>query len=231
MEDYFYLKDVIDPVVLIERYGIDALKYFLLREYTFGQDGSFTNEVMLKRMNFDLANDLGNLLSRTVSMIVKYCGGKVPEAATKDEIDEDLIAMATSTADRVAANMDEFKYNMALEEIWILIRRANKYIDEKAPWVLAKDETKKTELDTVMRNLAEALRIVSILIEPYMHTTTDRMREQLGLSDVPVVWEDAFRFYQMYGCEVHKGEILFPRLDIEKELEELYALGAAAAAK
>ena len=115
---------------------------------------------------------------------------------------------------------------MALEEIWILIRRANKYIDEKTPWVLAKDETKKAELDTVMRNLAETLRIVSILIVPYMHTTTDRMRAQLGLADEPVVWEDAFEFYKMDGCKVEKGQMLFPRLDIDKELEELYALGA-----
>ena len=223
-------QDVIDPVVLIDRYGIDALKYFLLREYTFGQDGTFTNEVMLRRMNFDLANDLGNLLSRTVSMIKKYCGGVVPAAAVRDEIDEELIGLATSTADKVSAKMDEFQFNMALEEIWILIRRANKYIDEKTPWVLAKDESKKAELDTVMRNLAEALRIVSILIMPFMHTTSERMRDQLGLADKPAVWEDAFEFYQMEGAETHKGDMLFPRLDIDKELEELYAIGGAARA-
>ena len=215
-----------DIEISLRRYGIDALKYFLLREYTFGQDGIFTNEVLINRLNFDLANDLGNLLSRTVSMIIKYCGGKVPEAAVRDETDDDLIELATSVADRVSERMDEFQFNLALEEIWILIRRANKYIDEKTPWILAKDETRKAELDTVMRNLAEALRIVSILIVPFMHTTTDRMRSQLGLDGVPVVWDDAFDFYKMDGCEVHKGDMLFPRLDIDKELEQLYAIGA-----
>ena len=220
--------DVIDPVVLIERYGIDALKYFLLREYTFGQDGVFTNEVMLKRMNYDLANDLGNLVSRTVSMIEKYNGGVVPEAKTNDAIDDDLKAVATGAASKVEAQMDKFAFNMALEEIWILVRRANKYIDEKAPWVLAKDPEKKAELDTVLKNLAEAIRIISILIYPFMHTTSKEIRKQMGLWYSDVVWEDAFEFEMMYGEQVKKGEAIFPRNDIEKELEELQSLNKPA---
>ena len=216
--------DVVDPVVLIDRYGIDALKYFLLREYTFGQDGVFTNEVMLKRMNYDLANDLGNLVSRTVSMIEKYCGGTVPKADTSDEIDEDLKAIAVGAASRVEEQMDKFAFNMALEEIWILVRRANKYIDEKAPWVLAKDESRKAELDTVMHNLAEAIRIISILIYPFMHSTSKEIRKQLGLWYADVEWKDAFVFEMMGGEQVKKGPQLFPRLDIEKELAELAAV-------
>ena len=219
-------RDVVDPVILIDRYGIDALKYFLLREYTFGQDGVFTNEVMLKRMNYDLANDLGNLVSRTVSMIEKYCGGVVPASTTEDDIDRDLKAIATGAATKVEAQMDKFAFHMALEEIWIVVRRANKYIDEKTPWILAKDEAKKAELDTVMHNLAEALRIVSILIYPFMHTTSKEIRKQMGLWFSDVAWEDAFTFDMMNGEQVKKGNAIFPRLDIEKELEELSALTA-----
>ena len=223
--------DVVDPVILIDRYGIDALKYFLLREYTFGQDGNFTNEVMLKRINFDLANDLGNLLSRTVSMIEKYCGGTVPAATTHDEIDEDLKNIAVSAAAKVSEEMDKFAFNMALERIWTVVRRANKYIDEKAPWILAKDESKKAELDTVMNHLAETLRIVSILIYPFMHTTSDKIRKQLGLWYADVVWEDAETFEMMYQEQVKKGEQIFPRLDVEKELEELTKIAQEEAKK
>ena len=217
-------KDVVDPVILIERYGIDALKYFLLREYTFGQDGVFTNEVMLKRMNYDLANDLGNLVSRTVSMIEKYCGGFVPQATTCDDTDEDLKGIAVGAASKVEEQMDKFAFNMALEEIWILVRRANKYIDEKMPWALAKEPERKAELDTVMHNLAESIRIISVLIEPFMHTTSKEIRKQMGLWYSDPVWEDAFVFDTMNGEQVKKGNAIFPRLDIEKELAELAEL-------
>ena len=232
--------NIVDPVVLIDRYGVDALKYFLLREYTFGQDGAFTNEVMLNRMNYDLANDLGNLVSRTVSMIEKYCGGVVPGEGPDEGPDKELKEMATTCYERVEKRMDKFEFNLALEEIWTVIRRTNKYIDETAPWVLAKDESQKARLDTVMHNLAEALRIVSVLIFPFMHHTSAEIRKQLGLvehvcsetacSNVATqpVWEDAKVYDLMNGEQVCKGAAIFPRLDIEKELAELEAMKAPA---
>lgn len=216
--------NIVDPVKLIERYGVDALKYFLLREYTFGQDGIYTNEVMLNRMNSDLANDLGNLVSRTASMIEKYNNSIVPPAGPLEGTDSELKDLALSTATKVEEHMDRFSFSQALEEIWTLIRRTNKYIDETTPWILARNEADKPRLETVLHNLAESLRIVSVLIYPFMHTTSSKIRKQMGLWFAEPVWEDTQVFDIMDGEEVKKGDGIFPRLDIEKELEELEKL-------
>lgn len=216
--------NVIYPEPIIELYGVDAFKYFLLREFTFGQDGSFTREKFLNRLNSDLANDLGNLVSRTASMVEKYNQGTIPEPKTVEEVDASLKEMAESTAEKVEAQMDKLNFSVALEEIWKLIRRTNKYVDETMPWVLAKEEN-KDRLDTVLYNLSESLRIVSILIKPFMENTSLEIRRQLGIEE-EAIWDDAKVWNpesekNIAGRNVNKAGIIFPRLDIQKELAVL----------
>ncbi len=212
--------NIVDPVVLIDRYGVDALKYFLLREYAFGQDGLFTNEVLLNRLNADLANDLGNLVSRSLAMVEKYRDGVVPAAGPAFSFDEEMKELASTCHARVDEHMAELDFSGALEEIWRVIRRTNKYIDETMPWALAKEEDKADQLDTVLYNLIEGIRVISVLIHPFMHHTSQKIWEQLGIEAQGYETCETFGRYPV-GNKVQKGESLFPRIDVAKELEEL----------
>lgn len=221
--------NVVDPVVLCERYGVDAIRYFLLRDIPFGSDGTFSNEALITRINSDLANDLGNLVSRTVAMVNKYFGGTIPTERTAGEFDEDLIALATATKAKVEAYADEMQFSQALTELWALISRTNKYIDETAPWVLAKDEANRARLAAVMYNLCEAIRIISILVSPFLPHTAPKIQAQLGAPAAVLSWEQAGEWGLLpAGFTVQKGEIIFPRIDIAKELAELEAQQKAA---
>ncbi len=211
--------NVVDPVPLVARYGSDALRYYLLREIAFGADGNFTPELFITRLNADLANDLGNLLSRTVAMIEKYFAGQIPAPGEATDFDASLLELAYTTKDQVEQAMDNLRPQVALEAIWQLVKRANKYIDETMPWVLAKEEAKRGQLATVLYNLADVLRLTAILLQPFMPRTPQRIWEQLGLvASQEAQWEQAVPGRLAAGQQVKKGEAIFPRLDLKAEL-------------
>lgn len=216
------LGNVVDPFILGERYGADAIRYHILREMALGADSSFSNEIMINRINSDLANGLGNLVSRTVAMADKYFGGTLPADREAGDFDAELMAEAKGLVAKVDEFMDKTQINNALAEIFKVVSRANKYIDETAPWVLGKDESKKARLATVLYNLLETIRIVSTLLSNFMPTTMPKVWEQIGAAESDITYENAGKFGVLPAdVTVHRGEIIFPRIDVNKEIEEL----------
>lgn len=219
------LGNVVDPFILGERYGADAIRYHILREMALGADSSFSNEIMINRINSDLANGLGNLVSRTVAMVEKYFGGTLPTDRESGEFDDDLIATATALKSNADEYIEKTQINNALAEIFKVVSRANKYIDETAPWVIAKDENAKARLATVLYNLLDTIRIVGTLLSAFMPTTMPKALEQIGACEKCATYENADKFGILPAdVTVKKGEVLFPRIDVEKEIEELNSI-------
>ena len=219
------LGNVVDPFMLGERYGVDAIRYHILREMALGADSGFSNEIMINRINSDLANGLGNLVSRTVAMADKYFGGTLPAERQADELDEQLKSVLTGIREKVDTCIDETRLKNALEEIFVAVDRANKYIDETEPWKLGKNEADKPRLAAVLYNLLESIRIISTLLMPFMPTTMPKVWEQIGGDENICSYENADKFGILpENVTVHKGEILFPRIDMAKEIAELNAI-------
>ena len=220
--------NVVDPYLLAERYSADALRYFLLRDFPFGSDGNFSNELLINRINMDLANDLGNLLSRTTAMADKYFGGTLPENQAAGPEDDALLEKAKGLRARYEADMEAYAFQNGLADVFEVIDAANKYIDATAPWVLAKNEETKPRLARVLYNLAETLRICTVLLQPFMPDTCVKIFAQLNVADEGKTWDSAAAFGTLpVTATLHKGENIFPRIDTAKELAELEALEAA----